>query len=181
MRKAINTGITTGLILTIIFILGTMCRVLLPAYTTVANLTFTIIFLAAITIVLWIAMQRYSKTNLPSWSNLSVIAILTTITTALLFSTVSFIYTRFFSSGYLSDLMLKSKETWIDKGYSSESIAGQGEWTWYRTPWNFAFNNLQVMLMVLFVISLFIAIVFYSKNRNKLSLHEGHDNHELIF
>lgn len=181
MRKAINTGITTGLILTIILILGTMCRILLPADTTIANLTFTIIFVSAITIVLWIAMERYSRSSSPAWSNLTVISIITSITTAVLFSTASFIYTRFFSSGYLSDLMVQTKQNWLQRNYSAESIAGQGEWTWYKTPWNFAFNNLQVMLVVLFVISMFIAVVYYTKNRNKLSLHEGHNNHELIF
>jgi magnesium-transporting ATPase (P-type) len=181
MRKAINTGIITGLILSIILILGTMCRILLPADTTGANLTFSIIFVSAIAIVLWIAMEKYCRSNSPSWSNLSVLSIITSITTAVLFSTASFIYTRYFSSGYLSDLMEQSKQNWLDRNYSAQSIATQGEWTWYKTPWNFAFNNLQVMLVVLFVISLFIAFVYYSKNRNKVPQHESHDNHELIF
>lgn len=181
MRKAVNIGITTGLILTVVLILGTMCRIFLPADTTGANLTFTIIFISAISIALWIAMEQYSKSNVPTWSNLTVVAVLSSITTALLFSTISFIYTRFFSSGYLSDLMEKSRQNWIERSYSTDSIAAQGEWTWYKTPWNFAFNNLQVMLVVLFVISMFIAFLYYTKNRSKLSLHEGHNNHELIF
>lgn len=181
MRKAANIGFVTGLIFTIILILGTMCRILLPADTTFANLTFTIIFISAITIVLWIVMEKYSKMNLPSLSNLAVISIIASITTAILFSTTSFIYTRFFSSVYLSDLMEKSRQNWIERNYSTNSIMGEGAWTWYKTPWNFAFNNVQVMLVVLFVISMFIAFLYYTKNRNKLSLHEGHNNHELIF
>ena len=181
MRKAINTGIITGLILTIILILGTMCRILLPADTTGANLTFTIIFVFAITLTFWVALSRFSRSITPSWSNLSLVAIITSLTTALLFSTASFIYTRFFSTGYLSDLMEQSKQNWLDRSYSAQSLSTQGEWTWYKTPWNFAFNNLQVMLVVLFVISLFIAFVYYSKNRNKIPQHENHNNHELIF
>jgi hypothetical protein len=181
MRKAINTGIITGLILTVILVMGTMCRIVLPADTFGANLTFTIIFVFAITITLWIALTRYSKSIATTWSNLSLVAIITSITTAVLFSTASFIYTRFFSTSYLSDLMEQSRQNWIDRNYSAQTITGQGEWTWYKTPWNFAFNNLQVMLVVLFVISLCIAFVYYSKNRNKVPLHENHNNHELIF
>jgi hypothetical protein len=181
MRKAINIGITTGLILTVILILGTMCRIFRPADTIGANLTFTIIFISAISIALWVAMEHYSKSNLPTWTNLTVISITASLTTALLFSTTSFIYTKFFSSGYLSGLMEKTSQNWIENSYSSSSIASQGEWTWYKTPWNFAFNNLQVMLVVLFVIAVFVAFLYYTKNRSKLSLHEGHNNHELIF
>jgi RsiW-degrading membrane proteinase PrsW (M82 family) len=181
MRKAIITGIITGLILTIILMMGTMCRILLPADTAGANLTFTIIFISAIIIVLWIAMARYSRSTAASLSNLSLVSVIASITTSLVFSTASFIYTRFFSTGYLSDLMEKSRDNWLQRNYSAQSISTQGEWTWYKTPWNFAFNNLQVMLVVLFVISLFIAFVYYSKNRNKVPLHENHNNHELIF
>lgn len=181
MRKAIYTGIITGLILTIILVMGTMCRILLPADTAGANLTFIIIFVFAITITLWIAMSRYSRSTIATWSNLSLVSIITTITTALVFSTASFLYTRYFTTGYLSDLMERSKQNWLDRNYSAQSISSQGEWTWYRTPWNFAFNNLQVMLLVLFVISMFIAFVYYSKNRNKIPEHENHNNHELIF
>lgn|SRR5688572_8543079 len=181
MRKAIKTGIVTGVILTVIMILGTICRILFPANTTGANLTFSLVFISAVAIVLWIAMERYSRFSSFTWTNLGVISIFTSITTAILFSTASFIYTRFFDPRYLSDLMANAKQGWAERGYSAQSISGQVEWTWYKTPWNFAFNNLQLMLVVLFVISLFIAFVYYSKNRNKINLHEGHDNHELIF
>lgn len=181
MRKAINTGIVTGLILTIVLILGTICRIVLPANTTGANLTFTLIFMAVITITLWIAMTRYSRSLAATWSNLSLVAVIASFTTAILFSTASLIYTRNFSQGYLSHLMEKSRQKWLQDSYSNQSLSSLGEWTWYKTPWNFAFNNLQVMLVVLFVISLFIAFVYYSKNRNKVPLHENHNNHELIF
>lgn len=180
MRKAINTGIITGLIITVIMILGTICRIYFPADTTGANLTFTVIFVSAITIVLWLAMERFTKSNSFTRSNLNLIAVVTTITTAVLFSAASFIYTSF-SPKYLSGLMGEAKQNWIERNYSAQSIASQGEWTWYRTPWNFAFNNLQVMLMVLFVISFCIAFVYYSKNRSRTLQHHGHDNHELIF
>lgn len=180
MRKAVNTGIISGLILTVIMILGTILRIYKPADTTGANLTFTIIFLSAIILVLWIAMERYTKTNSFTWSYLNLIAIATTITTAVVFSAASFIYTSF-SSKYLSHLMVEAKKNWIEQNYSAQTIASQGEWTWYRTPWNFAFNNLQVMLMVLFVFSLFVAFVYYSKNRSRTLQHDGHNNHELIF
>ena len=181
MRKAINTGILTGFILSIILMLGTMCRMFLPGHTTIANLTFTIIFISVIVIALWVAMGSYSRSVSPSWSNLAFISIITTITTSVLFSTLSFIYSRFFSSRLLSYVAEQSKPNWLEPGYSAQSIAAQGELTWYKIPWNFAFNNLQVMLVVLFVISLFIAFVYYSKNRNKIPQHESHNNHELIF
>lgn len=181
MRKAISTGIIAGLILTIILVLGTMCRILLPADTTGANLTFTIIFIAAITMVLWISMERYSRSMSPTWGSLGMVSIITSVTTAVLFSSAGFIYTRFFSTGYLSDLMEQSKQNWLERGYSAQNISIQGEWTWYKTPWNFAFNNLQVMLVALFVISIFIAFVYYTKNRNKIPQHASHNNHELIF
>src|SRR3990170_4176980 len=131
MRKAINTGIITGLILTVILILGTLCRIYKPADTTVANLTFTIIFVSTIAITLWIAMEQYSKSTSPNWSSLSLISIITSLTTAVLFSTASFIYTRYFSSVFLSDLMEKASQNWLQRSYSEQSIAGQGEWTWY--------------------------------------------------
>lgn len=181
MRKAINTGIVTGLILTLILILGTMCRILLPADTVGANLTFTVIFVFAIAITLWIAMSRYNRSLTASWSSLSVVAIITSFTSAVLFSTASFIYTRYFSQGYLSYLMEKSSQSWLQRNYSSPTISSLGDWAWYKTPWNFAFNNLQVMLGVLFIISLIIAYLYYSRNRNKAPLHENHNNHELIF
>jgi Protein of unknown function (DUF4199) len=182
MRKAIKTGIVAGLILTIIMILGTVCRILFPATTTVANLTFIIIFVSSITITLWIALTNYSKSAVGNWSSLNLISIVTSVTTAILFSAVSFIYTRYISpAGYLSDLMEHSKQNWLQRNYSGQTLASQGEWAWYRTPQNFAFNNLQVMLVVLFVISLFVAYVYYSVNRNKIPQHESHHNHELIF
>ena len=180
MRKAVNTGIITGLILTVILILGTLCRLLLPADTTVANLTFTIIFISAITITLWIAMGRYSRSTIPSWGSLILVSTITSFTTAVLFSTASFLYTRFFDTHYLADLLARSKENWAERTYTSQSMA-LGDWNWYKAPWNFAFNNLQLMLIALFVISLCIAFVYYSRNRNKVPLHENHNNHELIF
>lgn len=181
MRKAVHTGIIAGVILTVIMILGTICRKLFPADTTGANLTFIVVFIAAIAIILWIAMERYSRFTSHSWTSLGVISVFTSITAAILFSTASFIYGRFFSSTYLSQLIAQAEQRWAERQYSAQSITGQDEWTWYRTPWNFAFNNLQVMLVVLFVISLCIAFVYYSKNRDKINLHEGHNNHELIF
>jgi hypothetical protein len=69
----------------------------------------------------------------------------------------------------------------VERTYSTQNMGLQGDWNWFRTPWNFAFNNLQLMLIVLFVISVFIAFVYYSRNRNKVPLHENHNNHELIF
>ena len=181
MRKAINTGIITGFILTIILIVGTMCRILLPADTFVANLTFIVIFVFAIATALWMAMERYSRSAVASWSTLNLVSIVTSITTAVLFSTASIMYTRFFAPGYLSGLMEQSKQNWVQRNYSAQNISVQGEWTWDKTSWNFAFNNLQVMLVVLFVISLLIAFVYYSKYRNRVPLHENHNNHELIF
>lgn len=184
MRKAINTGIVTGLILTIILILGTLCRIFKPANTTLANLIFTVIFVAAITIVLWIAMDRYSRSGSPTRGSLSLVAIITTITTAVLFSGSSLVLrsTKVIPARYLSGLMPADAEpNWLDQTYSTQSIAGQSEAAWFRTPWNFAFNNLQLMLLALFVISLCIAFVYYSKNRHKSDLHENHNNHELIF
>ena len=179
MRKAVNTGIITGLVLTVILILGTLCRLLLPADTTVANLTFTIIFISAITITLWIAMGRYSRSTIPSWSSLILVSTITSFTTAVLFSAASFLYTRFFDTRALADLLVQSKQNWTDRAYSTQSLLG--DWAWYKAPWNFAFTNLQLMLIALFVISLCIAFVYYSRNRNKLPLHENHNNHELIF
>jgi len=181
MRKAVYTGIVTGIILTIILILGTLCRIVLQADTVVANLTFIIIFIIAIAGTLWIAMERYNRSSITSWSLLNLVAIITSITTALLFSTANFMYSRYFSTGYLSDLVNQSKQDWLQRNYSAQSISSQGEDDLYKTPWNFAFNNLEVMLVVLFVISLLIAFVYYSKNRNKVRLHENHHNHELIF
>ena len=181
MRKAINTGIITGLILAIVLILGTLSRMLLLANTGGANLIFTIIFISAIIITMWIAMNRYCRSLAATWSNLSIVAVITSITTAVLFSVASLIYTKYFSTEYLSYLKEQSKANWLNRNYSTQSIAGQGEWTLYNTPWNFSFSNLQLMLVVLFGISLFIAFVYYSRNRNKVPLHESHDNHELIF
>ena len=177
MRKAINTGIITGVVLTFILILGTVCRILRPADTTLANLTFSVIFVSAISIALWIAMDRFSRSNYVGLSHLGVLAIFSTITTSILFSATSFVYSRF-SSRSLFDLM---DDGWLKRSYTSQSLADQGTWLWFKTPWNFAFNNLQIMLLVLFVLSIFVAVVYYSKNRRRASQHEGHNNHELIF
>jgi hypothetical protein len=126
-------------------------------------------------------MNQYCRSLAANWSNLSIVAVTTSITTAVLFSAASFIYTRYFSTEYLSYLKEQSKENWLTRNYSAQSIATPADWTLFNTPWNFSFNNLQVMLVVLFAISLFIAFVYYSKNRNKVPLHENHNNHELIF
>lgn len=184
MRKAINTGIVTGLILTVILILGTLCRVFKPSDTTPANLIFTVIFVAAITIVLWIAMDRFSRLGLPSRKSLTFVAVIASVTTAVLFSGASLILrsTKVIPARYLSGLMpADGQPSWLDQTYSTQGISGANEATWFRTPWNFAFNNLQLMLLALFVISLCIAFVYYSKNRHKADLHENHNNHELIF
>lgn len=184
MRKAINTGIVTGLILTVILILGTLCRIFKPSNTTPANLIFTVIFIAAITIVLWIAMDRFSRLGSPTRKSLSLVAIITSVTTAVLFSGASLILrsTKVIPDRYLSRLMPADGETgWLDQTYAAQSITSDSASSWFGTPWNFAFNNLQLMLLALFVISLCIAFVYYSKNRHKSEQHENHNNHELIF
>ena len=113
-----------------------------------------------------------------------MVAIVTSVTTALLFSGASLILrsTKVIPDRYLSRLMPADRESnWLDQTYSAQGLSSQADSTWLGTPWNFAFNNLQLMLLVLFVISLCIAFVYYSRNRHKSELHENHNNHELIF
>ena len=181
MRKAITTGIMTGIILTIILILGTLCRILFPANTMGANLTFILIFVFAIIMVLWVALKKFNRSTSTNWTQLNAVAVITSVTTALLFGAASFIYTKYVPAGYLSDLMEQSKQKLLGSNYSAQSISPQVELAWYQAPLNFAFNNLQVMLVVLFVLSIITAYVYYSRNRESISQHESHNNQELIF
>lgn len=181
MRKAIYTGLIAGAILAIIFTAISYSRIMLPSNSKAANITFLIVILSCVVATLWLAMNRYSRYSKVRWTHLNLISIVAGVTTALIFSTASFVYAQYIQPDYLSDLMKQSKQHWIDNYYSLGSIAGQGEWFWYSTPLSFALNDFKIVFLVLLVLSTCVAFVYYSKNKHKIPDHSDSRNHELIF
>ena len=178
MRKAIITGLFTGLIISMILIGGTYLRRFLP-HTFTANLMFLVFFFGSIVTVIWLSLNHYCKRSEVKWMSLSVTGVIASIIAALLVSIHGYMYSRFTDPAYLDEIMQVSKRQWQSTNQAAESFIG--DWTWFQSPLNSALYNFRDLIILLFVLSLSITLVYYLVNRKRLPNHKENQDHELIF
>lgn len=181
MRKALNTGLISGIIFSLFFIGASYIRRILPEGSYNDKIFFLVTFFLVIAATFWIAMDRYSKTTGVRWRSLNLIGIIASFTGAIIFGSAAFLYTRFIHPEYLYELTLGSKEHWISRNYSANAIARISDWSWFSSPFDFAVYNFQDSLIVLILFTFLIASLYYIFNRKKYIQPFGANNHELIF
>lgn len=177
MRKAIITGLFTGLIISAILIGGTYLRRFLP-HTFTANLMFLALFFGSIVTVIWLSLNFYCKRSELKWMSLSATGVVASIIAALLVSVHGFMYSRFTDPAYLDEIMQVSKQNWKKTNQAAESFIG--DWSWFQSPLNSALYNFRDLIILLFVLSLSITLVYYFVNKKRGQNRESED-HELIF
>jgi len=176
MRKAIITGLITGVIISLLLIGGTYLRRYLPD-TFTANLLFLIVFVGSIVTVLWLSLNHYCRNSAIKWLSLGATGIIASLIASGLVTMHGFMYSGFYDKAYLTQIMHISKEKWKDTNEAAESIIGG----WFRTPIDSALYNFRDLIVLLMVTSLIISIVFYLFNRKRSPNHNAKEDHELIF
>jgi hypothetical protein len=177
MRKAIITGFVTGVIISGILIGGTYLRRFLP-HTFTANLLFLTLFFGSIVSVIWLSLNHYCRNSAVRMKSLSVTGIIASIIAALLVSLHSYMYSRFSDPAYVDEIMRFSKAKWQDTNDAAESLIGN--WSWFHTQ-NLVWNNFRDLIILLFLTSLSITIIYYLLNKNREPYSKRKKNHELIF
>lgn len=178
MRKAAITGFFTGVIISGLLIGATYVRRFLPD-TFTANLLFLTVFFGGIVSVLWLSLNHYCKNSAVRWKSLSITGIISSLIAALLVSLHGFMYSRFTDPAYFQEIMQLSKQKWQKTNDAAESFIGN--WTWFQSPVNSAWYNFRDLIVVLVVLSVIIAVIYYLRNRNRLPYPDHKENHELIF
>ena len=180
MRNATIQGLITGVILSILLIVGFYLMIRLPKDTSVNSYTNLILYSGIVAVTTWVSLKQMVKRSPLVMNRMLGFLFITIILTAALFSLATYCYARYIDSNYLGLLLENSKQNWADKNYSLQSIAGQGECTWYSSPLNYALMELRVMLFSLFIIMLPVATLFYIRNKNRIAM-EHSNNPELIY
>ena len=175
MRKAVITGFFTGVIISGILIGGTYLRRFLP-HTFTANLLFLTFFFGSIVSVLWLSLNYYCKNTVVRMKSLSVTGIISSIIAALLVTLHSFMYSRFTDPAYITEIMQFSKQKWLKTNDAAESLIGNV----FNAP-DVVWYNFRDLIILLFLTSISIAIIYYLRNKNKLPYSNKKENHELIF
>ena len=176
MRKAVLTGLITGVIISAILIGGTYLRRFLP-HTFTANLLFLTFFFGSIVSVLWLSLHHYCKTSAVRIKSLSVTGIISSLIAALLVSIHGFMYSRFTDPAYITEILQFSKQKLRRTNDAAESLIGN----WFNTP-NLVWYNFRDLIILLFLTSLSIAIIYYLRHKNKDPYSNNEEeNHELIF
>lgn len=176
MKRAVITGFVTGIIISGILIGGTYLRRFLP-HTFTANLLFLTLFFGSIVSVLWLSLNHYCRNSVMKMRSLSVTGIIASIIAALLVSLHSFMYSRFSDPAYIDEIMRFSKQKWQSTNDAAESIIGS---VWYNTP-NPVWYNFRDLIILLFLTSLSITIIYYLINKNRMPFSGKKKDHELIF
>lgn len=176
MRKALITGLVTGLIISVILIGGTYLRRFLP-HTFTANTMFFLLFFGSIVTVLWLSLHHYCKRSELKWMSLGATGVVASIIAALLVSLHGFIYSRFSDPAYLDEIMQVSKQKWQHTNQAAESFIG----SWFQSPMDVALYNFRDLIIMLFVLSLTISFIFYLYNKKRHPNQRQNEDHELIF
>jgi hypothetical protein len=178
MRKAIVTGLFTGLIISVILIGGTYLRRFLP-HTFTANLMFFLLFFGSIVTVLWLSLNHYCRRSEVRWMSLGATGVVASIIAALLVSVHGFMYSRFSDPAYLDEILQVSKQKWQHTNQAAENFIGN--WTWFQVSMNSALYNFRDLIVLLFVLSLSISVIYYLLNRKRSPNESKGEDHELIF
>lgn len=177
MRKAIITGFVTGVIISGILIGGTYLRRFLP-HTFTANLLFLTLFFGSIVSVLWLSLTHYCRNSAVQMKSLSVTGIIASIIAAILVSIHSFMYSRFTDPAYIDEIMQFSKQKWQRTNDAAESLIGN--WSWFHSQ-SLVWNNFRDLIILLFLTSISITVIYYLLNKNREPYSKKKENHELIF
>ena len=180
MRKVAKTGVVTGIILSIILSSIVFIKLSVKPTLTAIDSGFILLTLFCVASVFWIAMKRMHTTHPLKWKHLLFTGLIAGITSGVLISIASYIYTKNINDRYLPALLEESKKTWVAENYSASAIAVQSEWNWFKNPFNFALTNFQMFMVMLFFASLIIATIYYYKNRGSDSYSASARNHQLI-
>ncbi|HSB94351.1 MAG TPA: DUF4199 domain-containing protein [Flavitalea sp.] len=177
MKKAVNVGIATGIIISIIFIAGSLIRRAIPQAAFENRGVYFLVLGGLVALVFWMAMRYYSRSENVKWGRLNITGFVASFIAAIIFSAAGFMYTRYIDPGYLSGTVYKAHQNWL----SQSALAGfVGRTSWIVSPSTYAWNNFQDMLVGLIGIALVTATVFYMRNKNKVPQHP-HDHHGLLF
>lgn len=181
MRKALVTGMATGVLLFLILIGALYVKQHLPYGNLPTDVIFLIILFGLIAGTLWFSMNYYCRSSAVRWGSLNFTGLTASFIAAMLVSVAGYLYTTYIHPGYLAEVMNASNDKWQSNGYSAAAIAGQLEWAWFDSPLDFALYNFQGIIIVLCITTLVIATVYYVRHRHRISDHNNADNHELIF
>ncbi len=176
MKRAMTIGLATGVILSLIFIGAGLLRHSVPDTTIAQQLFFYGLFLLMTFSVFWISLNYFTRSTSARWGILNVCGLTSSVVAAVIFSVTTYFYTQYIDTTYLPQLMQQAQQN-----YSSASVFKQGEWTWFKSPYNFALSNFQTSIVLLGIISLLTSSVYYLMNRNRPDEPVHHRNHELIY
>jgi len=178
MKKAIKVGIASGIIISIIFIAGSLIRKSNPQVAFENRGVYLFVLCGLVALVFWMSMRYYSRSGNVKWGKLNLTGIVASFIAAIIFSTAGFFYTRYVDPAYLSGMVENTQKNWLSQnvlaGYVGRDLA------FLNSPSTLAWNNFQDMLVGLVIIALITATIFYIRNKNKLPEHP-HDHHGLIF
>lgn len=181
MKKAIRIGIITGVLLSFILIALFYLRTAFPPDSNIVNLSFPLLFFAIVTIALRVAMKRYSKTEKISLKYFILTGFVAGVITSIVVSVASYAHARFIQPDYLSFLVERSRENWTRFNYSLDFIAAQLRWDYFKSPFNFAMNNLMVGIFLFLILSLTVACIYYLAKRSKMQSWQNSRNPELLY
>jgi hypothetical protein len=179
MKKAIKVGIASGIIISIIFIAGSLIRKSIPQIAFENRGVYLLVLCGLVALVFWMSMRYYSRSGNVKWGKLNLTGIIASFIAAITFSTAGFFYTRYVDPEYLSGIVDNSHKNWLSPS-AVAGFVGKPDLAFLKTPSTLAWNNFQDMLIGLVGIALITATIFYILNKNKLPQHP-HDHHGLIF
>lgn len=179
MKKAINVGIASGIIISILFIASSLIRKWVPRLAFENRGVYLLFMACLVAVVFWMSMRYYSRSQGVRWGSLNLTGLIASFFAAIIFSTAGFLYTRFIDPNYLLGMVDRTEKNWLSHN-ALAGYAGNAELPFFQSPSIYAWNNFQELLFGLLAIALVTCTIFYVTNKNKTPDHP-HDSHELIF
>lgn len=162
-RQALLYGLLFGLFINLIQPL------LLPgtkSYTG-SNLA-TLVFFSLLLLSLVLLFRSYSKNAAGSirFSNLFLMTIVFSVTTAVLLGLGHYINATFIDPEWAQKALEASQEKWAANNYSEEAIAGQTEWiSTFQNPATWALSSAFMITLLAGFIGVIIALIYYVRFR----------------
>src|SRR5678815_2557593 len=120
MKKAVKVGIASGMIISIIFIAGSLIRKSIPQVSFENRGVYLFVLGSLVALVFWMSMRYYSRSGNVKWGKLNLTGIVASFIAAITFSTAGFFYTRYVDPEYLSGMVDNSHKNWL----SPSALAG---------------------------------------------------------
>lgn len=181
MKRATTVGLATGVILSLLFIGAGLLRNSLTFTSLTQQWFFLGVFVILVVATLWVANNYLCKSGTAQLGAMSVCGISSTLLAAFIFSVVSYIYTQYIDSSYLPNLAAQTQASGAANNYSQAAMAGEFDWQWFKSPYNFALSNFRAAIVLLGLISIATSSVYYLKHKNRPEEPVHHRNHELIY